>query len=310
MRGLFVTMSVLSLFIFPLSAHAATTGRLVKIHSDSAVYYTVNGKRYAFPHESVFFSWYSDFHSVATISPDELTKYTLVGNVTYRPGTWLVKIQTDPKVYAVSRFGTLRWVASEHIAATLYGSKWQTNVRDIPDTFFLNYDIGNPITNATEYSVEGELAITQISQNIKGPDTSVDANIRMFEEKAVSQINAYRISKGLSALTPSDEIATIARAHSTNIAAGTVPFGHQGFNERFDLIAKVMTIELAAENVAYNMNASDPIQTAVKSWIESPGHLINIENSSYNRTGVGIAIINETNEYYLTQLFAKELPTL
>lgn len=306
MRSLLVIISLLSFIIPPLSVQAATNGQLVKIASNSAVYYVFDGKRYAFPNESVFFSWYSGFDAVTTVTLNELAGYPLAGNVTYRPGQWLVKIQTDPKVYTVSRYGILRWIGSEQIAATLYGERWQTNVRDIPDTFFLNYQIGTPVINASEYSVNDERAVTDISQNFKTEKESVNSKIRSLEEETIAKINAYRVSKGFSALLPSDEIANIARTHSANMETGDVPFGHTGLDQRLELIAKVMTVESVAENVAYNMGMSDPIQTAVEGWIESAGHRKNIENASYNRTGVGIVINNE-GEYYLTQLFATEI---
>ena len=70
-------------------------------------------KRYVFPNEATYKSWYSDFSGVVTISADELASYPLAANVVVRPGTKLVKITTDPKVYAVEANGVLRWVQTE-----------------------------------------------------------------------------------------------------------------------------------------------------------------------------------------------------
>ncbi len=151
-----------------IPAQAATNGSLIKTSSNSAVYYYVDGKRYAFPNEKVFFSWYADFSGITTVSASELAGYPLAGNVTYRPGKWLVKIQTDPKVYAVSRYGVLRWIANEQVATALYGSNWNTKVHDIADTFFINYRIGTDVMQANEYDLYYELNITQIAQNIQG----------------------------------------------------------------------------------------------------------------------------------------------
>lgn len=181
---LWVLPVIVSLFLPLVPASAAPNGSLIKSSSNAAVYYLADGKRYAFPNEKVFFSWYENFSGVLTISGTELASYPLAGNVTYRPGRWLVKIQTDPKVYAVSRYGSLRWITTESIASTLYGPNWNTKVHDVPDTFFINYEIGPAISQSSEYDLYGELNTTQIAQNIRGasvppppPPTSGVANI-------------------------------------------------------------------------------------------------------------------------------------
>lgn len=114
--------------------------------STAAVYYCGNdGKRYVFPNERIFFSWFSDFGAVKRISNVELATIPIGGNVTYRPGTRLIKIMTDPKVYAISRGGLLRWVPSESEARKLFGADWNRQIDDVSDAFFVNYRIGEPI---------------------------------------------------------------------------------------------------------------------------------------------------------------------
>ena len=98
-----------------------------------------------FPNPKVFASWYKDFSGVQTVTNEDLAMVPLAGNVTYRPGVKLVKIQSDPKVYAVAQGERLRWVVSPTIAAKLYGTNWVKQVDDIDATFFRNYKIGDPI---------------------------------------------------------------------------------------------------------------------------------------------------------------------
>lgn len=125
------------------------SGSLIKTPSSTAVYYCGrDGKRYVFPHFSVYDTWYTDFSGVQTMTDVELAGIPIGGNVTYRPGSALVKVQTDPKVYAVDSGGTLRWVTTAEIAASLYGADWAGKVRDVSDAFFVNYRIGEPITAA------------------------------------------------------------------------------------------------------------------------------------------------------------------
>lgn len=160
MKRLFAIFTSLALAlgaILPYAASAAVAeGTLIKGQTSSAVYYVTAGKRYAFPNERVFFSWYGDFSTVQTVADSDLASYLLSGNVTYRPGMNLLKIATDPKVYAVSHYGVLRWVTTEQIAALLYGSDWNTKVHDVADTFFTNYVVGSELTQAGQYDGSGE----------------------------------------------------------------------------------------------------------------------------------------------------------
>ena len=136
-------------------------------HPCRAVYYNgQDGRRHAFPNERVYFTWYRDFSGVREISDSALAAIPLGRNVTYRPGSRLVKFTTLNRVYAVARGGILRWVTTEAVARDLYGAAWATQVDDISDVFFTNYAFGADITAAGQFvpSVEAGLAVT-IDQN-------------------------------------------------------------------------------------------------------------------------------------------------
>ncbi|MBI4457583.1 hypothetical protein HY633_01310 [Candidatus Uhrbacteria bacterium] len=121
-------------------------GSLIKSSDDRAVYYCgKDGRRYVFPNPHVYSSWFSDFTGVKVITPEEMAKVPIGGNVAYKPGVRMVKIQTDPKVYAIARDGNLRWVKSEASAKRLYGADWNKMIDDVPDAFFFNYKIGEAI---------------------------------------------------------------------------------------------------------------------------------------------------------------------
>jgi hypothetical protein len=130
------------------SISLCTPGSLIRVKTISSVYYCgLDNKRYVFPNSQVYSSWYKDFSTVKVIPLEDMGKIRLGGNVTYRPGIKLVKIQTNPKVYAVDKNGTLRSVITPAIAEKYYGAAWNKNVDDIPDTFFMNYTIGTSINN-------------------------------------------------------------------------------------------------------------------------------------------------------------------
>lgn len=131
--------------------------RLIKTASSSAVYYLGgDGRRYVFPNEKTFRSWFPVWPSIRIISLEEMAGYQLGGNVTYRPGARMIKIQTDPKIYAVSRNGLLRHVSSETVAAGLYGPEWNTKIDDISEAFFINYRVGPVIQSVFDYEPASE----------------------------------------------------------------------------------------------------------------------------------------------------------
>lgn len=150
---------VLSTSLIGVQAKASSNfnGKLVKMNGLTSLYYVASdGKRYVFPNENIYKSWFTDFDDVLTLNEGDLIDIPLGGNVLYRPGILLVKITTDPKVYAVTKGGILRWVKSEGIAKALYGDKWSMLVDDVPDSFFTNYSIGNAIDDTSEYDPDEE----------------------------------------------------------------------------------------------------------------------------------------------------------
>lgn len=140
-----------------------SVGSLVKLrceknatvdHPCKAVYfYATDGKRHAFPNDKVYFTWFSDFSSVKEVSSEFLASLTLGKNVTYHPGTKLVKFQTFPTVYAVESKGVLRAISSESVAASLYGVNWNKQVDDISDVFLGNYAFGSKIESLQDFNV-------------------------------------------------------------------------------------------------------------------------------------------------------------
>jgi hypothetical protein len=147
----------LTVFGNAASARAASINTAIRGTTNSTVYWYANdGKRYVFPNAATYYTWFTGFENVQTISDSELFSIPLAGNVTYRPGAKLVKVTTDPKVYAVARGGMLRHVSSESLAIQLYGYNWASKVQDVPDEFFTNYTVGSPIYSTTDYNVSNE----------------------------------------------------------------------------------------------------------------------------------------------------------
>ncbi len=134
---------------------------LIKAKGKSTVYYYASdGKRYVFPNEKTYKSWFTDFSDVIEVDLETLAEIPLGGNMRYRPGVVMVKIVTNPTVYVVANNGVLRSVKSEAMAQKLYGINWNLLIDDIPDAFFVNYQIGSEVESEDDYDPDEEVENT------------------------------------------------------------------------------------------------------------------------------------------------------
>lgn len=234
-------------------AHAVAAGSLIKASGPAVYYLAADGKRYTFPNDKIYRSWYSDFSGVQVISDAELASYYIGGNVKYRAGTRLVKITTDPRVYAVEPTGTLRHIPDEATAIALYGANWAQMVDDLPDAFFAppNYNIGTALPTGGATLPSGYLATDGsttylIDGSAKRPisgQSAMDANrfwSMYVHTVPASTLNGYSngtsingadsalldVSQGGtgSVVVPTGSNVTVALASDTPVAM-TVPDG-------------------------------------------------------------------------------------
>ncbi len=137
------------------------SGDLIRGVAYPSVYYLgADGLRYVFPNEKTYHTWYNDFSTVKQITDDALGQIQIGGNVTYKPGMRMVKINTDPKTYAVAPGGYLHWIENENLASTIFGSDWANSIDDLPDAFFTNYHIGASLNNASSYQLSAVRSAT------------------------------------------------------------------------------------------------------------------------------------------------------
>jgi len=232
----------LAMFLVPLTAHAAApvAGDLIKGSLPGVYYYGADGKRYVFPNEKTYTTWYTGFGSVKTVTDAELAAISLgSNNVTYRPGVKMVKITTDPKVYAVAKNGSLRWVKTEALASALYGSAWNTMIEDVPDAFFANYTIGAEIAVAGDFD---KAALTAGSPEI-GTDKGIGA--------AVTPVTSGDLTVALASDTPA--ATTIVCSDTSNTTEGSqiaIPFAKYNFTASSKGAVKVTTLKLKRGGIA------------------------------------------------------------
>ncbi|HEY1122392.1 MAG TPA: CAP domain-containing protein [Haloferula sp.] len=136
-------------------------------------------------------------------------------------------------------------------------------------------------------------------------DGSVAGNIH-------AQINAYRASKGKSALPRHEGLDRMAQQHSEFMRRNRGKFGgatgnltHYGFEERALKAQRTMSMSGVAENVATCSGSyGSAANTLVGAWKNSSSHDKNIRGQ-WNATGIGV-VVDTDGTVFATQLFASE----
>lgn len=132
-----------------------------------AVYYLgEDGKRHAFPNENVYFTWYADFDDVIIVTDDYLASIMLGSNVTYHPGTTMVKFPSLSTVYAVGEEGELRAITSEEVATSIFGATWNEQIDDISEAFYGNYEFGDDIDATSDFDPDEVEASTDSIEDV------------------------------------------------------------------------------------------------------------------------------------------------
>ncbi len=173
LKAMVGTVEIIEQPVITFTAATFAAGDLIKgSGSTTTYYYSQSGLKYIFPTTAVYSSWYSGFSEVKTISDTELASITTTGNVTARPGKLVqfVSMDTpwrvmDPKVYAVSRGGSLRWIKTANVAVALFGANWESQIIAVPEVFSTNYIFGTDISVVADYNLETERAVATIDQD-------------------------------------------------------------------------------------------------------------------------------------------------
>ncbi|MGW2628970.1 CAP domain-containing protein [Streptomyces chattanoogensis] len=143
-----------------------------------------------------------------------------------------------------------------------------------------------------------------------GPGASTDApaaprgatgTAARFARKIVDLVNAQRAQHGCGPLTVDRRLQKAAQAHSDDMAARN--YYEHNTPEGVDPGTRMTNAGFQWSSWAENIFKSpkDPA-TAMKGWMESPGHRDNILNCSYKSTGVGVNL--SANGPWWTQDFA------
>ena len=131
------------------------------------------------------------------------------------------------------------------------------------------------------------------------------AIIASAEKVAFELINKKRAEIGLEALVWNDELATLARLHSQDMADQKY-FSHRGsdgsmVDDRADKMG-IKNWSAIGENIAFERGFDGAASFAVERWMESPAHKQNLLDKRWKESGMGVAILPD-GTYYFTQVF-------
>jgi uncharacterized protein YkwD len=118
--------------------------------------------------------------------------------------------------------------------------------------------------------------------------------------EVLSSTNQYRKANSLPALQMREDLNSIARKHSQDMANGRRSFGHDGFEQRHKQVKKIFQSCTMSENVAYGKMDGD---AAVDMWKNSAGHRQNLLGN-YRYVGIGVAT-DKKGVSYFTQIFVR-----
>lgn len=156
----------------------------------------------------------------------------------------------------------------------------------------------SPVFSPSESNNSGENN-NEHGINIKYPNELPELEQAIFE-----LTNQHRANLGLDELVWSNTIAKQCRQHSTNMALGSLSFGHQGFNERLDKIRRNFPNALGTELIAKHSSSYNLAKKIFQNWLEITEYRQNIEGN-FQTTGIGVAK-NSNEIFYFTQIFIRQ----
>ncbi|MFA5946019.1 MAG: Ig-like domain-containing protein [Patescibacteria group bacterium] len=153
----------------PEAINAVAVGDVLRGQHYSTVYYIDgNLKRQPFQDAQTYFTYYSSWNNVRTVTDATLSTLTIGKPMLPKAGVVLVKIVSDPRVYALqtdSNTGAtlLRWVPTESVAIALYGASWADYVIDLTPTLYTQFGHGADMTSSV--TVDRSIMKTRVHLN-------------------------------------------------------------------------------------------------------------------------------------------------
>lgn len=163
-------------------------GSLVRSQKSSLYYVGTDGKLHPFLHPSVLHSWYDSVSSIEVISEKKLRDFSIGEPVCVRAGTWLLKFEGIPRVYAVEPGCQIRPLRSETEAVLLYGPVWLQRVIELDmlqSNFYIvrSMSVADPKLGIIDKDGDGVSLITEREQGTSdGLEDSDGDEVSDYEE--------------------------------------------------------------------------------------------------------------------------------
>lgn len=154
----------------PEEIDTVAPGTFIRSSGFDTVYYVDGeGKRHPVWDRQTFFTWNDSWGDLVWVTDATLPTLALGDVLPPKPGVVLVKIQSDPRVYAVEE-GVTRWLpilrelVSEEVAREMYGPFWAEFVIDVEPTLFSHYQTGDRITEPEPV----DLSVLKTRESLQG----------------------------------------------------------------------------------------------------------------------------------------------
>ena len=141
------------------------------------------------------------------------------------------------------------------------------------------------------------------SSNTGSNSNTTSSNLSQDEKEVFDLINKQRTNNGLKALNIDSEVQKVARIKAQDMVNNNY-FSHTSptYGSPFDMLKKFsVSYKTAGENIAGNSSNS----AAVTAWMNSSGHKVNILNSSFNYTGIGVVSSSKYGKIYVQMFIGK-----
>ncbi len=110
---------------------------------DTVYYIDANLVRHPFWNANTYFTHAQSFDEIVWVTNATLSTMVLGSPMIPKPGVILIKIASNPKVYAIGEGSTLQWIPDEVTAISLYGTNWADYVVDFEPTIMSRFNAGN-----------------------------------------------------------------------------------------------------------------------------------------------------------------------
>jgi hypothetical protein len=245
-------LAMIGALALPAMTHATELGPGQFIRSSNGTVYWIaeNERRYVFPDGATLQSWLGGTPGMLNaVQDNNLEQFPVGGPMTMRPGTRLVRFDSDPTTYVVTRGAVLRKV-TETLAGAYYGVDWEQNVDVLSIALFPNYKIGKVIEYVSDFD--------RIAETNAAPTPEADLAFRRTNGLLPSSTAPLKATIKTSVepetvLPPDQPTLVTFRVQVTNPNTEISNLRTDIFRENGPWIRACLGIDLCVQDIDYRM---------------------------------------------------------